>query len=486
MSQRTAIFGKLVHESNIESPLVVRLGTTLMEIVGKITDSKASAVVVTDNDQRPIGILTEQDITRRITFRIPGEDLIENVMSSPVITVRDDEYLYYAIARMRRRGLRHMPVINSVGKLVGILSLSQAIANASSRLMVEIDNLTREDNVDGLKEIKAALVDLAWFLYQENLETPEIQGLLTRVNNDIYRRVVNLNVAAMTNDGLGPPPITFCVIVMGSGGRGENYVYPDQDNGFILADYPDDKHTAIDRWFIELAERMTRDLDVVGLPKCKGYVMASNPLWRKTLSQWKRQIELWNRKRNTTALRLCDIFFDFRPVWGDHHMADDLRRYVTELVGRNPNFLRQLYEDDQDQGTALGWFGGFITEKNDPSFLGQMNLKQTGTLPLVEATRLLALREGIEKTATLSRMHALKDKGVLSTNEFDYLRGAFRHISRLLLRQQIKDFQAGGRVSNYVHPDSLTEREKDILTDSFKAIQALRKRMQSEFTGNIF
>jgi len=486
MSQRTAVFRKLVRDSAIDSPPIVRPGTTLLDVVGLITDAKSTGAIVIDEDNRPLGILTEQDITRRITFRIPGDEIIENVMSSPVITVQDDEYLYYAIARMRRRGLRHMPVVDDSGKLRGMLSLAQAIADGSTRLMTEIDNLTREDNVDGLKEIKAAQVDLTEHLFEENLEAPEIQGLLTRVNNDIYRRVVNINLNAMETEGFGPPPVEFCVIVMGSGGRGENFLYPDQDNGFILADYPDERHTEIDSWFIELATRMTRDLDQVGLPKCKGFVMASNPLWRKTLSQWKHQIEIWNRKRNTTTLRLCDIFFDFRVAWGQPAMANELRHHVTKLVGRNLTFLREMYEDDQDHGTALGWFGRFITEKDDEDFLGQMNLKQTGTLPLVEATRLLSLREGIEEVATLARMQALRDKEILDTDEFDYLRGAFLHICRLLLRQQIKDFKADNRVSNYVAPESLTEREKDILTDSFKAINSLRKRMRSEFTGDVF
>lgn len=486
MPQRTSVYSKLVKDFPIDSPVIVAQGTPLLDVVGKITDKKASGAIVIDANGMPVGILTEQDITRRVTYRIPQEEIIENVMSAPLIVVRDDEYLYYAIARMRRRGLRHMPVINAEGKAVGMLSLAKAIAEASSRLMEEIDNLTREDSVDGLKEIKAAQVDLAEHLYQENLETPEIQGLLTHINNDIYRRIVNLNLDAMKAEGLGEPPVEFCVIVMGSGGRGENFIYPDQDNGFVLADYPDDKHTEIDSWFIELAERMTRDLDLVGLPKCKGFVMATNPLWRKTLPQWKHQIEIWNRKRNTTTLRLSDIFFDFRVVWGGSEMADDLRHHVTTLVGNNPTFLREMYEDDQDYGTALGWFGGFITEKDEADYLGQINLKQTGTLPLVEAMRLLSLREGIEKIATLSRMQALHGKGVINDDEHDYLRGAFLHICRLLLRQQIKDFQAGNKVSNYVDPEALTEREKDILTDSFKAIDSLRKRMRSEFTGDIF
>ncbi|MGH8561676.1 MAG: putative nucleotidyltransferase substrate binding domain-containing protein, partial [Nevskiales bacterium] len=120
------------------------------------------------------------------------------------------------------------------------------------------------------------------------------------------------------------------------------------------------------------------------------------------------------------------------------------------------------------------------------AFKGQMNLKHTGTLPLVEAVRLLALRDGIAETSTLGRMDALKAKGILSHDEHDYLVGALRHIARLLLRQQLKDYAAGKPVSNYVPPDSLTERERDILVEGFKAIRAVRKHLQSELTGELF
>ena len=80
----------------------------------------------------------------------------------------------------------------------------------------------------------------------------------------------------------------------------------------------------------------------------------------------------------------------------------------------------------------------------------------------------------------------LRERGVLDADEADYLTGAFGHITRLLLREQIADFKAGKEVGNYVHPDTLSEREQDILVDSLKAIAALQKRVESEFTGQIF
>ena len=167
-------------------------------------------------------------------------------------------------------------------------------------------------------------------------------------------------------------------------------------------------------------------------------------------------------------------------------MAKDLRGFVTKTAAGNHPFLREMYEDDAEHRVALGWFGRFITEKRDRDFKGQINLKHTGTLPLVESMRLLSLREGIEALSTLDRMQALNDSDVLNDDEHDYLSGAFRHISFLLLRQQIKDFKAGRRVSNYVHPKTLTGRERDMLVESFKAIRELREKVKSEFTGEVF
>lgn len=486
MESRIAIFRKLVRDCMRDVPLAVAEGTPLGDAVRQMEATDASSATVTDADARPIGIVTEYDITRRAAFKLDAATPVETIMTATLRTIGEDEYLYYAIARMRRRGLRHMPVIDTTGRLTGMLNLHDAIAAASETLMGQIDTLTQENNVEGLKTIKVAQVELADQLLIESVPATEIQALLTHINNDIYRRVINQNLAAMAEEGLGEAPVELAVIVMGSGGRGENFLYPDQDNGFILGDYPDDRHSEIDAWFTDLGDRMSRDLDLVGLPLCKGFVMASNPLWRKTLPQWKEQVRLWSLKRGVTALRLCDIFFDFRSVWGDRSMADDLRHFVTQTAGGNKAFLRDMYEDDVEHMVALGWFGRLLTEQEDEDFKGRINLKHTGTLPLVEATRLLAFREGIEAISTLQRIDALLKKGVLNTDEHDYLAGAFRHISHLLLRQQIADFKAGRTVSNYVHPDKLSERERDMLVDGFKAIRALRAKIKSEFTGDVF
>lgn len=486
MSERTVIFRRKVYQAGFPASLDCYRLTEIGDVVDKMVAAKASSVVVVDDDLKPVGIFTERDITRRVVFKADPSQAVSDVMTTPVQSIPEGEYLYFAIARMRRMHLRHMPVVDDDGRLLGMLSLDQAVARLTSGLMDEIDILTREGDLDGLSQIKAAQVDLAWDMLNDKTPTEDIQALLTHINNDLYRRVVDINLSAMKDEGLGDPPVDFSVIVMGSGGRGENYIYPDQDNGFILDDYPDDRHTEIDGWFIQLAERMTADMNRVGLPYCKGFVMATNPLWRKTKSQWKAQTEMWSRKRNTTSLRLCDIFFDFRTVWGNDQAARELRSFVTDLARNNQMFLREMFDDNKDQGTALGWFGRFITEQDNSDHIGEINLKITGTLPLVEAMRLLSLREGIEEISTLERMARLHDKKILGDEEYDQLKAAFLMISELMLRSQLKAFREGRPVSNYLHPKTLLKREKDDLTRSFKAIHRFQQRLHSEFTGEIF
>ncbi len=487
MRSQTKIFSQLVGDHLGPKPIIVGTDEPLGDMVAKLVDGNQSSALVVGGDGRLAGIVTERDLAQRIVFQCQPTDPVSRVMTTPVKTVYFDDYLYYAIARMQRFGWRHMPVIDHSGQPVGIVTRYTALAVAAELTVQQIDRISQEGTLDGLKGIKAAQVELADDLFQDNVPAPEIQALLTHINRDIHRRIIEAKLGDMAEEGWGEPPVAFAAIIMGSGGRGENFLYPDQDNGFVLADYPDESHSAIDAFFIELASRMTGDLDAVGFPLCKGNVMATNPLWRKTGPQWKRQLALWRRKRGLNIARLADIFFDFQPVYGDLELANQLRLDATDMAKSSPAFLRELYESEAaHMGVALGLFGRLVAEKVNPEHLGEIDLKYSGALPLVHCTRLMSMREGVAETATLARIDALHAVDVFDDDQQDYLNGAFHHITGLLLRQQIADFKAGEEVGNYVHREALSKREQDILVDSLKAIADLRKRAHVEFTGDLF
>ena len=486
MRSQTAIFSKLVRDFMRDRPPTVSPGTPCAEAIQHMFGDHASSVVVIDAHGRLLGILTEQDVTRRIAFQIPPETPVEQIMTRRVLTIPAGEYLYHAIGRMRRYNLRHLPVLDENRVVIGILDLYDALSAASEQMMQQIDLITHEGTLDGLKQVKTAQVELAAELLDDGLPAPEIQALLTHINNDIYRRVTDMCIASLAAEGWGQPPVDFSVIVMGSGGRGENFIGPDQDNGFIIEDYPDEEHNRIDGYFMELASRLVTTLDTVGLPLCRGYCMAINPMWRKTLSQWFRQLDTWRSKRNRMALRLSDIFFDFQPVWGHNtELARRLRDHVTKMLREDRAFLRAMYDETSDHNVGLGLFGGFVTEKENPYYRGQINLKHHALLPLIEGARLFSLREGVEQTGTLARIDALHERGILNANEREDLKGAFVQITNLLLGQQIADFRIGRKVTYFIHPDSLSKRSKEHLANAMKAIHRFRDRVRAELTGNL-
>ncbi len=483
--RESTLFTRLARDGMRPLPLVVRPSDTCGSVVERLTESGESSALVYDEARGVVGILTERDIAHRVAYRIPSETAVEQVMSRPVHLVHADEYLYQAIGRMRRYRLRHMPVVDASGTPVGMLDLHAALGTAAAPLVERIDRLTHEGTREGLKAVKDAQVEVAEQLFAEGMRATEIQDLLTAVNRDLHRRVVELCAAEMAENGWGPQPVDYALIVMGSGGRGESFLAPDQDNGMILEDYPDARHKLVDTWFIELAERMTADLDAIGFPLCRGNVMATNPVWRKTISQWREQTRIWMRRRGTILTRLADIFFDFRAAAGQDALAEDLRHHVVGLAHRNPSFIREMYGDGLNP-VGLKVFGRLVTEQHFATGAKLLDLKYRGTLPLVESARLMALRHGIEAPSTLGRLAELADAGAVGAEEHEALDGAFEHLTGRLLAQQIHDYRQGRSVSNRIEIRSLTRRERSRIVESLRAIDGFQKRVKSELTADVF
>ncbi len=459
--------------------------TPVGQVIADMAAEGRSSVVVVDGGGRVFGILTERDVTRRVAVRAASDAPAGSFVSRPVHSVTADDYLYRAVARMRRLNLRHMPVVDGGGRPVGMVNLIDAIGVAADQMLRQLDHLTRDSTIDGMAEVKHAQVEVASDLLADNLPAPEIQSLITDVNHDIHRQVLQAAERSLVEAGWGEPPVPYTLLIMGSGGRGENFLYPDQDNGFILADYPDDEHTRIDAYFVALAERFNIDLDRVGFPLCKGHVMARNPVWRKTASQWREQVELWARRRSPVAILFADIFFDFKAVAGPLAAGEELRRQVTEILKTYPALLSMMVQDETNKSVALGLFGRLVTDSSGQS-PGRVDLKMRGTMPLVASVRLWALKHGVPETGTLARLAALRAADALNRDDADELIAAFNHVTYYLLRQQLEDFRAGRHVGNFVDPSVLLRREREELRASLRVIERFRTETRSTFTGGMF
>lgn len=111
------------------SPVVTVPPTATVQEASKIMEEKKISCVVVEKDGKPVGIITERDITRLFSKNAcTKETPIEEVMSSPVIFAGVDSNLEYVVRNMIQNGIRRMPVIKD-GKLVGIITESDIVRN---------------------------------------------------------------------------------------------------------------------------------------------------------------------------------------------------------------------------------------------------------------------------------------------------------------------------------------------------------------------
>ena len=448
---------------------------TLAETLAAMTAARASAALAVDAAGRPVGILTEQDVVRRVAFRLSPDAPLAAAMSAPVIACPAGQGLWQAVALLRAHRLRHLPLLDAEGRCVGLLHRTAALEAASGAMLQHLDALAGDDAA-----VKRAQAGLAAALLAEGLPATEVVALVSGINADLHRRVLARALAAEAE----PPPVPFTLLLMGSLGRGESLLRPDQDNGFILDDYDDAEHARVDAWFRRVAERFCLGLAEVGFTLCKGGVMAMNPLWRKTRRQWREQLALWARTRSGAALLFADIFLDLRAGWGDPAPAAALRADAIALLAAQPAWGAMLAAQDARLGVGLTLWGGFADDEPGPG--QRTDLKLHGLMSLVAAARLLALRAGVVEPATPARIAGLAAKGALSVAEAARLQAGFAVLLDTVLRQQLADRAAGRPPGHLVDTAALPVETRVRLKEALKAMRSFARSATAELTGRLW
>lgn len=78
----------------------------------------------------PVGIITDRDIVVSVIALAldPASLLVGDIMSAELLTTTEDDDVFETIERMRFRGIRRVPVVNSAGGLTGIVSVDDMLA----------------------------------------------------------------------------------------------------------------------------------------------------------------------------------------------------------------------------------------------------------------------------------------------------------------------------------------------------------------------
>jgi CBS domain-containing protein len=93
----------------------------VIDAVEKMAKYKVGSVVIID-DGKVLGIITERDIINFVASKKDLNEKLEFYMTKAPITIYFDENLEKAIQIMKEKNIRHLPVVNKEGKLIGMIS----------------------------------------------------------------------------------------------------------------------------------------------------------------------------------------------------------------------------------------------------------------------------------------------------------------------------------------------------------------------------
>jgi CBS domain-containing protein len=444
----------------------------LRQALEQMQAQRIGAIVVVDADCPPRGIFTERDLVRYAAAgRLVLEDPISAYMTPDPISLPATATLYEAALVMARHGVRHLLVCDG-RRLAGVVSERSLFALQRQSMREVIAAIEVAHDGDGLQRAAAEIRTLARGMLAQGVSAEPLTRLIATLNDRLGERILALEAPRHDLSG-----IRFCWLALGSEGRHEQTFASDQDNAIVFeAEGPADAARAR---LLPFAAAVNATLDACGFPLCKGDIMARNPKWCLAAAEWRMRFGEWIRNPHPEALLNANIFFDFRPLWGDATLAAGLRAWLGSVTRDDQRFLRMMAQNALESRPPLGFFGDVRTS-GEGAEEGTIDLKAQGTRIFTDAGRIFALATGADVQNTGARLRHAGAVRRVPEEETEAVVDAFYFLVLLRLRLEHLDSPDGPR-AHRIDPRSLNELDRRILKEALRLATKVQQRLALDF-----
>ena len=99
---------------------------SILDVTKLMLKNKMGSVVIVNRAGKPVGIVTERDVLRKISSlrRPPGEVQVKRIMSSPVVVVKAYDSVETAATIMSKKRIKRLVVMEQDGSIAGVISLT--------------------------------------------------------------------------------------------------------------------------------------------------------------------------------------------------------------------------------------------------------------------------------------------------------------------------------------------------------------------------
>ena len=463
----------------VRDVLTCNTETTIRDAASMMSERNVGSILIVDGDRLPLGIVTDSDLRTKVVGQGRDvSDLISEIMSSPVLTVDEQTTLSSLIATVMKKHLHHFAVTEDGTPhtpVVGIVSEHDILKTQGSHPTVILTEISRAKTKERLRVLRDQAEELLRQYLQDEVGMGFLSNMISEINDTLIRRAIQLSLLELAGNGM-EPPVPFCWLALGSEGREEQLLRTDQDNAILYGDPGEDGEGA-ERFFLELGRLVVDILVEAGFQRCPGDVMASNPKWNQSLAEWKRCFSQWIREPENVAVMHTNIFFDFRPVYGEQSLAAELKGHIFERIKVDRGFLSFFALNATRNPPPLSFFRNMIVERTG-EHRDAFDIKARAMMPLADAARVLVYDLGIDiYGSTAERWQRIGE-----THE---------HLARLaseagmayeiLMRIRALEGLTLGTSGRYVHIKNLNKLERQTLRNTFSVVKDVQLMLTSRY-----
>jgi CBS domain-containing protein len=453
-------------------PAVFVDGSTTIKQAGRVMrDNNNNTLLIREGSV--VGIITGTDLAKRIVLE--GHTLstkIREVCHFDVASINIDDFIFDAVIAMTHHNKRRL-AIESNGQYVGVLEDIDILGLVAGNPQLIPGQIERARAIDDLIPTAGDIQSQVERLHKQGARVEVIAEITSDLNRRLFAKVFNL-VASPTIREAG------CLIVMGSEGRGEQTVRTDQDNGLFLSHpVPEDELQAFRDGFTDALEKF-------GFPPCPGNVMVRNPQWSQPIDSFMRQLKSWIIAPTDESPMNLGIFFDAVTVIGPNELLDRAKSAMIEMMhGESAYLSRFARAIDQFEGASAGVLTSIMASVGVAS--DEIDVKKTGTFPIVHGIRTFAIDVGLKEVPTVQRIEALAANGTLGGELSRDLVGALSYFMEIRLRSQLRAIKTGKReLEAIVRLSELTTRDRDLLRDALRVVKRFREVVRSRYHLSVF
>ena len=455
-------------------PLVFSPDASLRDTLFGLNQAGVQAGVVAEEPDKPLGIVTLRDLVDAITLR--GASLSDPAyifMTAAPVTLPIDAPIHRARVAIARERLSHLVLVDTDGHLFNLISPADLPGFREGGALDLIERIDLANNVDSMARVADAVRRRGGELFAEGMGVAALSQWMSALNDLISMRVIEF----VANE-FDLPPVSWCWMVFGSEGRLEQTFATDQDNGLIFLPDNEEDTSEVRQLLLPFTRAVNRALDICGFSLCRGNIMAGNPAWCLSTTEWRDRFQNWMATPDPKALLHAAIFFDFRPLYGQDELVDELHGWLLPQPARYPRFLHAMSAEALTCSPALGWFGSLAYDRGH-RYRRTIDLKKRGARPFIDAARIWTLKFGIWATNTAQRLRAIGPELGRARPDTAASVEAFEWIQRIRMQRQL----AGGERDriNRVDPSELNHLQRLMLKEAFKQAGLLQLRLRQEF-----